>query len=146
MVHPRAMPLSASRFILYGCATLIILWSVAPFVWQVSTAFQEDRFLTATTPSFIPWPGTLDHFRNIFVEKQFQRYILNSLICAGSTALLCLVIGAGAAFALARLRIAGRFGILGVILSVSMFPQIAIVAPIYLNDSALELMNTYTIQ
>ena len=145
MAHNRAMPLSASRVILYACAALIILWSVAPFVWQVSTAFQEDRLLTAATPSFIPWPGTLDHFRNIFVEKQFQRYIVNSLICAGSTALLCLVIGAGAAFALARLKIAGRFGILGLILSVSMFPQIAIVAPIYLIASALGLMNTYTI-
>lgn len=145
MIRSRQLRHALSRTALYAAAVFIILWSTAPFLWQMSTAFQEDRLLTAATPSFIPWPATLEHFRNIFVEKQFQRYILNSLICAGATAILCLVIGALAAFALARLRVLGRFGILGMILSVSMFPQIAIVAPLYLIATALGLMNTYTI-
>jgi len=126
-------------------AALIVVWSAAPFLWQISTSFQEDRLLTAPTPSLIPWPGTLDHFRNIFVEKQFHLYIVNSLIVAGATALSCLVIGALAAFALSRFRLANRFGILGLILSVSMFPQIAIVAPLYLIASSIGLMNTYTV-
>jgi ABC-type glycerol-3-phosphate transport system permease component len=145
MIKSRQLRHALSRTALYAAAVFIILWSTAPFLWQMSTAFQEDRLLTAATPSFIPWPATLEHFRNIFVEKQFQRYILNSLICAGATAILCLVIGALAAFALARLRVLGRIGILGMILSVSMFPQIAIVAPLYLIATALGLMNTYTI-
>ena len=145
MTRSRQLRHALSRTALYAAAVFIILWSTAPFLWQMSTAFQEDRLLTAATPSFIPWPATLEHFRNIFVEKQFQRYILNSLICAGATAILCLVIGALAAFALARLRVLARFGILGMILSVSMFPQIAIVAPLYLIATGLGLMNTYTI-
>jgi multiple sugar transport system permease protein/trehalose/maltose transport system permease protein len=136
---------ASSRALLYASAALIAVWSLAPFLWQASTAFQEDRLLTAATPSLLPWPGTLEHFRNIFVEKQFHLYIINSLIVAGSTALVCLMIGAGAAFALARLRIARKFGILSLILSVSMFPQIAIVAPLYLLASAVGLMNTYTV-
>jgi ABC-type glycerol-3-phosphate transport system permease component len=137
--------LLSSRAALYAAAAMIVVWSTAPFLWQVSTSFQEDRLLTAPTPSILPWPGTLDHFRNIFVVKQFHLYIVNSLIVAGATALLCLCIGAGAAFALSRLRISSRFGILGLILSVSMFPQIAIVAPLYLVASAVGLMNTYVI-
>ncbi|RFB76506.1 carbohydrate ABC transporter permease [Methylovirgula sp. 4M-Z18] len=133
-----------SRLVLQAAAAMIVVWSLAPFLWQVSTAFQEDRLLTAATPSFLPWPGTLEHFRNIFVEKQFHLYVVNSLIVAGATALLCLTIGAFAAFALSRLRIASRFGILGLFLSVSMFPQIAIVGPLYLVASNFGLMNTYT--
>jgi multiple sugar transport system permease protein/trehalose/maltose transport system permease protein len=139
------MQILLSRLLLYGAALVIVVWSVAPFLWQVSTAFQEDRLLTAATPSLFPWPGTLEHFRNIFVEKHFHLYIVNSLIAAGTTAILCLVLGAAAAFALSRLNVMGRFGILGLILSVSMFPQIAIVAPLYLVASALGLMNTYVI-
>lgn len=134
-----------TRTILYICSGMIVVWSVAPFLWQMSTAFQEDRLLTAKTPSLLPWPATLEHFRNIFVEKQFHLYIINSVLVAGVTALLCLVIGAAAAYSLARLRIIGRFGILAGILSVSMFPQIAIVAPLYLLASSLGLMNTYTV-
>ncbi|MQT15504.1 carbohydrate ABC transporter permease [Rhizobiales bacterium Sp-1] len=125
-------------------AFLVVAWSVAPFLWQVSTAFQEDRLLTAATPSLIPWPPTFEHFYNIFVEKQFQLYIVNSAIVAGLTTLFCLVIGGAAAFALARLRIFARFGILSLFLCVSMFPQIAIVAPLYIIASVTELMNTYT--
>lgn len=134
-----------TRIALYIASALIVVWSVAPFLWQVSTSFQEDRLLSSPTPSFLPWPGTLDHFYNIFVEKQFHLYIINSAIVAGLTTLFCLAIGGGAAFALARLRVYYHFGILALILSVSMFPQIAIVAPLYLAASSLGLMNTYTI-
>jgi multiple sugar transport system permease protein len=130
--------------LLNGCAILILLWSAAPFLWQLSTSFQLDRELVAATPRLIPRPLTLEHFRNIFVAKSFQAYILNSLIVAGATTALCLTIGALAAFALARLRIRGRFGMLGLILSVSMFPQIAIVGPLYLLASDLDLLDTYT--
>jgi multiple sugar transport system permease protein/trehalose/maltose transport system permease protein len=125
-------------------AVLIIVWSAAPFLWQVSTAFQSDSKLMAATPSLLPNPVTFEHFYNIFVVKKFHLHLINSMIVAGTTTLICLAFGALAAFALARLRVGGRFGLLGLILSVSMFPQIAIVAPLYLIASQLGLLNTYT--
>ena len=126
-------------------AALIVVWSAAPFLWQVSTAFQSDSKLMAATPSFIPNPLTFEHFYNIFVVKKFHLYLLNSTIVAGSTTLICLAFAALAAFALARLKVQRRFGLLGLILSVSMFPQIAIVAPLYLIASQLGLLNSYTV-
>jgi ABC-type glycerol-3-phosphate transport system permease component len=94
----------------------------------------------AAPPALAP---TLEHFKNVFVVKQFHWYILNSLIVAGATTLLCLTIGLLAAFALARFDVKARFGILGLILSISMFPQIAIVAPLYLIMSSIGLLDTY---
>ncbi len=129
--------------LLYGGALLIMLWSAGPFVWQFSTSLQEDRALTAATPSLWPRPATLEHYVNVLAQKHFQYYVLNSIIVAGLTTLFCLAIGALAAFSLARLKVANRFGILGVILSVSMFPQIAIVGPLYLVASDLGLLDTY---
>ena len=124
---------------------LILVWSMGPFVWQTSTSLQEDKALTSPTPSLIPNPLTLEHFHNIFTVKSFQSYIVNSAIVSLCATLLCLVLGALAAFALARLRVRGRFGVLSVILSVSMFPQIAIVGPLYLIAADLDLLDTYTI-
>lgn len=126
-------------------AWAILLWSAAPFVWQLSTSFQDDKALTADTPQFWPSPLRFDHYYNVFVTKHFQLYVLNSLIVAGLTALICLAIGALAAFSLSRLRIRQRFGILVVILAVSMFPQIALVGPLYLIASNLGLLDTYAI-
>ena len=130
---------------LHGGALLILLWSVAPFIWQISTAFQEDRALMDPTPSLIPHPLTFAHFVNIFTVKSFQSYILNSAIVSLCATLLCLVLGALAAFALSRLKVRGRFGVLAAILSVSMFPQIAIVGPLYLIAADLGLLDTYII-
>jgi multiple sugar transport system permease protein len=124
-------------------AVLIVVWSVCPFLWQVSTALQEDKKLVATTPSFLPDPLTFIHFYNIFVIKKFQVYLVNSIIVAGTATLLCTFFGTLTAFALARLRVRYRFGILGLILTVSMFPQIAIVGPLYLLASQLGLLDTY---
>jgi multiple sugar transport system permease protein len=129
---------------LYGGGLAIFAWSLGPFAWQLVTALQPDRELLRGTPKFLPIPATIEHFFNIFAAKQFHLYVINSIIVAGLTTLLCLVLGSLAAFTLARLDVRGRFGILGFILSVSMFPQIAIVAPLYLLATDLELLDTYT--
>jgi multiple sugar transport system permease protein len=126
-------------------ATVIVLWSAGPFLWQLSTSFQLDRALVSPTPSLIPHPFILQHFLNIFLVKHFQFYVLNSTVVALSTTCLCLAFGAMAAYALSRLKMRRRFGFLGLILSVSMFPQIAIVGPLYLLASVLGLLDTYTV-
>lgn len=131
------------RLAIYAGAAAILLWSAGPFVWQFSTSVQEDRALTAATPSLWPNPWTLEHYANVFGVKHFQFYVLNSVIVAGLTTLICLAAGALGAFSLARLNVANRFGVLGVILAVSMFPQIAIVGPLYLIAADLGLLDTY---
>lgn len=132
------------QLLVYSGALLVLLWSAGPFLWQFSTSFQLDKALTAATPSFIPHPFTLQHYENAFFQRHLQFYLRNSIIVAGLTTLFCLAIGTLAAFALSRLNIKGRFGMLMLILSVSMFPQIAIVGPLYLIASSLNLLDTYT--
>lgn len=131
-------------FFIYAGAVLILIWSGGPFLWQFSTSFQLDKALTSGSPSLIPHPFTLEHYYNAFVEKQLHRYVWNSLVVSLATTFLCLFVGSLAAFALSRLNIKGRFGILMVILSVSMFPQIALVGPLYLVATNLGLLDTYT--
>ncbi|RWM10636.1 MAG: carbohydrate ABC transporter permease [Mesorhizobium sp.] len=131
-------------FAIYLGAFLILVWSGGPFIWQFSTSFQLDKALTSGSPSLIPHPFTLEHYYNAFVEKELHRYVWNSLVVSLATTFLCLVVGSLGAFALSRLNVKGRFGILMVILSVSMFPQIALVGPLYLVATNLGLLDTYT--
>ena len=62
---------------------------------------------------------------------------------AGTTTLLCVTLGAFCAYALARLEFRFKRTILGLILAVTMFPQISIVSPLYLVLRELRLINTY---
>jgi multiple sugar transport system permease protein len=134
----------AHRTLIYVGALIVLVWSGGPFVWQFSTSFQLDKALSAGTPTFIPHPFTFQHYYDAFVQRHLQYYLRNSLLVAGATTLLCLIVGALAAFSLSRLKVRGRFGVLMLILSVSMFPQIAIVGPLYLIASYLNLLDTYT--
>src|SRR5579883_1789219 len=111
-------PSRAQNALFLAGAAAIVLWSAGPFLWQISTSFQLDRALVSPTPSLIPHPIILQHFLNIFLVKHFQFYVLNSTIVALSTTLLCLTFGAMAAYALSRLKMRWRFGLLGLILSV----------------------------
>lgn len=129
--------------LVYGGALIMLIWSAGPFLWQLSTSFQLDRALTAPAPSFIPHPFTWVHYENAFFHRHLLFYLRNSLIVAVFTTALCLFFGILAAFALSRLNLRGRFGLLMVILSVSMFPQIAIVGPLYLIASSFDLLDTY---
>lgn len=135
---------SLQTIAIYLGALLILVWSGGPFLWQFSTSFQLDKALTSGSLSLIPAPFTLEHHYNAFIEKQLHRYVWNSLVVSLATTFLCLFVGSLAAFALSRLNVKGRFGILMVILSVSMFPQIALVGPLYLVATNLGLLDTYT--
>jgi len=136
---------SWDRLLIYLCASFIVCWSVGPFLWQMSSSLQPDRELLSETPHFFPQPITLEHYVNIFAGKSFQRYIVNSAIVSITTTFICLLFGSIAAYALARLDIRGRFRILGFILGVSMFPQIAIVGPLYVLGSNIGWLDTYRV-
>ena len=125
--------------------TGIAVWSLFPFAWQVVTSFEPDRDLARFTPTWLPVTGgTLQHYRNVFVAKDFAPYILNSVIVDVTATAVALVFAALAAYAIARLPLPGKGLVLGLVLAVSMFPQISIVTPLYQVLIKLHMIDTYT--
>jgi multiple sugar transport system permease protein/trehalose/maltose transport system permease protein len=98
----RSLRRAATRFLFYLAVAGIVIWSVGPFIWQLNASLQPDRYLAASPPHFLPVPATIEHYYNVFFVKQFQFYIINSIIVAGITTLLCLTFGSLAAYGLAR--------------------------------------------
>jgi ABC-type glycerol-3-phosphate transport system permease component len=122
----------------------IVVWSLFPFAWQLVTSFEPDRDLARFAPTWLPIPGTLQHYRNVFVAKNFAPYIVNSVIVDVSATAIALVFAALAAYSIARLPLPGKGAVLGLVLAVSMFPQISIVTPLYQVMIKLHMINTYT--
>ena len=121
---------------------LLVAFSAFPFYWAlVASVTPEARLFEG--PSLWPAEPVLDHYRALWNERDFWLPIRNSLVVAGSTTLLCVTVGALAAYALARLRFRGKTAVLSFILAVTMFPQISIVSPLYLMLRALRLIDTW---
>jgi ABC-type glycerol-3-phosphate transport system permease component len=120
----------------------LLLAVVFPFYRAVAGSLTPEAQLFGGAPLW-PDPPVLGHYRALFTERQFWLPIRNSLIVAGATTLFCVTLGSLCAYALARLRFRGKALLLGAILAVSMFPQIAVVSPLFLLLRSLRLINTY---
>jgi len=130
------------RAIVGAAAGLAVVLSLAPFLWALLTSFKSAGEITLRPPDV--WPSwSLGFYRAVFVRHDFLRYALNSAIVASCTALLSVVLGALAAWPLARARFRGRNAALFTILAAAMFPQIAIAGVLYRMLSAAHLLNTY---
>lgn len=116
---------------------------VLPFFWQFMTSIKPLSEISAIPAKWIPGSAHGQFYVNVFTKHPFARYLLNSFIVALTTTLSAILIGASAAYALARLRFKGKKIMLMLILSISMFPTIATLSPIYLLLKNLKLLNTY---
>jgi ABC-type glycerol-3-phosphate transport system permease component len=123
--------------------TIVLIAAILfPLYWVAIASFTADSQLFAE-PALVPRALVLDHYRALFGEREFWTPVRNSLVVAGATTALCLVLGAICAYALARLRFPGKAPLLALVLAVSMFPQVSIVSPLYLLLRELRLLNTY---
>jgi multiple sugar transport system permease protein len=129
---------------------LVALYCLGPLLWQLATSLKTIPELTLLPP-LLPRHPTTEHYAAIFQGHPFLRIMGNSFIVAASCTALSLLIGAMAAFALAKLPFRGKGLMLGLVLAISMFPPIATVSPLYMiiralgiRDTLLALIITYT--
>jgi len=103
--------------------------------------------------SFIPQTIYLDHFRALLVEGHIvplREGLLNSTLVSSLTAVFCLIVGLPAAYALSRLRVPGRNGILAALVSVYFLPTTIFLIPMFvilvrwgIDDTVFSLVLAY---
>ena len=126
---------------IYFLVAVVVLFAVFPFYYAVVTSFKTGTALFEVT--FWPENPSLNNYREVFQTSSFPRNIFNSVLVATVTVGLSLLLGFLASFSLARIPFRGRKTLLLSILSVSMFPQIAILAGLFELVLALDLYNGY---
>jgi multiple sugar transport system permease protein len=123
-------------------ALAVAFYSLGPLLWQGVTALKPGPELTKLPP-VLPSEPTFKHFISVFTGHPFLRVIMNSTVVASLSTALSILLGSLAAFALAKLRVRRKALILGFVLTVSMFPPIATVSPLYIIIRALGLRDTW---
>jgi trehalose/maltose transport system permease protein len=118
---------------------IIFFYALFPFYWAVRSAFTPEAELFTTPIKYFPTDPTLQNFRDALSTDFFRKALLNSTIVAGSVTLLSLVIGSLAAYALGRFRFHGKSFVLYLMLSMTIFPQIAILGALYTMISDFHL-------
>ena len=118
----------------------IVVFCLFPFYWLVNTSLKTGGDLSSA--ALLPPNPTLKNYESVFKDSNFTSALRNSAIVSLVTTVLSLIVGSFCAYALARLKIRGKFLILAIILSITTFPQITIAAPIFKLWRDIGLFNT----
>ncbi len=128
-------------------ATIIVLYLLAmvfPFFWIFITSFKTSGEIFGEGAfRIIPQAPTLINYVKILWEKGILGAIKNSFIVASVTTIYVVAVATLTAYAISRFNFRGKNLLLGLILAVSMFPQMITVGPIYNLFLHLNLLNSY---
>lgn len=120
----------------------IIFYTLFPFYWAIQSSLTPSSDLYITPIKFWPQNLTFEHYERVFRTGAFTRALLNSVIVSLSVVLLALFFGTVGAYALGRLQFRGRTVILYLILSMTMFPGVAIIGSLFTMIRTLNIYNT----
>ncbi|HTI16009.1 MAG TPA: carbohydrate ABC transporter permease [Dictyobacter sp.] len=129
----------------YVAVVLVVLIALAPLYWTFVTSIKNGVEINASPPTLFPHTIDFSNYVQVLTNSTFFLPTLrNSAIISVITTLLALLFGILCAYALGRIKFAGRGAVLGLVLSVQMFPFIAMVGPLFvLFTGPIYIYNTY---
>ncbi len=132
---------SLERIAVYATLVLCTGLFLFPILWILSTSIKTQAEYFTYPPVWIPRQPTLEHYRYI-VSTAGLDAVRNSLIIATANVALVILVSVPAAYAVARFRVGGNHFPFWV-LSQRMFAPIAVILPLFLLFSRLQLIDKH---
>jgi len=154
---------NVKKVVITALIIIVLLWTIAPIFWLVSTSFKQLSEIQSYPPVFISSQPRLRNYQAVFglVSREeltqmelvspthaeagftvYTVYLKNSLLVAGVTTLIIIPIAIMGAYALDRLGIRRKRDIKFWILSQRMIPPIVIIIPLYLLLARIHLIDS----
>jgi multiple sugar transport system permease protein len=124
-------------------AFIVVLFIGLPLYWLIISSFKTPPALGASPPQYWPNPWSGANYSQAFNQYDFGQYFINSVIVTLVATALVLVFGTMAGYALGRLPMRGKFTLMVTLLIISLFPEIAVIAPLYTLLKDLGWLNSY---
>ena len=110
---------------------LILVWAACPMLWMVSLSFKDPNSFRSSTPSVLPEKWVWTNYDTVFSDSLFTSALRNSVGIAVLATGLSVIVAMFAAYAIARLDFPGKKLLLSMALAIAMFPQAALVGPLF---------------
>jgi multiple sugar transport system permease protein len=127
----------------YVFLVIFVFVSVFPLLWVFKMSIVTKAELYASPPTFLPQNISGAEWAQVLGDATFQKALINSSIIAGVTTVICLFFGSIAAYAISRLRFRFKSTVMTLILAISFFPAVAIIAPLFIQYTQLGIIDTY---
>jgi len=128
---------------IHSVLIFVSLLSIFPFIWLISTSLKGNaENIFAYPPQIIPQAFTFENYVGVWQKVNFVAYFVNSMVVAGATVFLNLLLSALAGYPLARMEFAGKKTAFFAVLATIMVPFQAIMLPVYLITLKLNLVDS----
>ena len=121
--------------------TLVVVYALLPVLWILSLSLKPTS--TVKDGKLIPSSVTLENYRGIFRGDFFTSALINSIGIALIATGIAVLLGAMAAYAIARLNFPGKRLLIGSALLITMFPAISLVTPLFEIERWIGLFDTW---
>src|SRR5918993_3412919 len=128
----------------YALLILAITIVFFPLLWMLTVSVRPNIEVTKMPPDWIPQVFTLEGYLKIFGNTRFLIVFLNTMAISLLVTILSLILGATAAYALARFRFAGQRSVLMFLIITQMFPLVLLCIPYFRIFITLGLYDTRT--
>lgn len=132
------------KFFLYFAIIILLILFIFPIYWMVIASLKDNAVLMRMPPQLYPTFSTFENYISVLTNLKYLNYIKNSLIVAGGTVLVDLILATFAGYSLSRYRYPGRKTIMTAFLSAQVFPMVVIIISLYEFFTKVRLMNSYT--
>lgn len=122
---------------------ILALLVLVPVVWMAFSAFKPEKEIISWPPTFVPQMLTLQNFVDVQKRINILQYMLNSVIYAGVTTLLAVVVNSLAGYAYAFYQFKGKTVFFLMTLATMMVPFQVIMVPLFLVVFKLGMYDTY---
>ena len=126
-----------------GTLLLAILWAF-PLYWALVTTFKPESEVVQAGLQLWPQHFTLENYGHVLFDTKIGLWYANSLVTAGATTLIVVVMSAGAGYAISQLNFPGRQLAWWMILASFMVPIQALIVNQFVLASQFHLINTLT--
>jgi multiple sugar transport system permease protein len=122
---------------------VVVIFIAAPLYWLIASSFKTPAAMGASPPQFFPSPVSGANYSQAFKQYDFGVYFRNSLIVSLVATALVLIFATMAGYALGRLPMRGKFTLMVSLLIISLFPAIAVIAPLYVLLKNVGWLNSF---
>lgn len=131
----------AARYLILLALLVVMLF---PIYWIVNSSLMENKFVMNLPPHFLPKNPNFNSYLKIFKNEKYVTYFKNSFLVSGGAVILTLFVATLAGFAFSRYQFRFKNAVLTSIMSVQMFPIVAILISLYTFYHKWGMLSTYT--
>lgn len=124
---------------------VLVLWAlivILPLLWTIMSSFKDSLSILAS-PFSLPKSLNFDNFARAWTTAGIGRYFLNTVLVVGVALVLVMLLGAMAAYVLARFQFPGRRIIYYAFIAGLTFPLFLAIVPLFFILQSLHLLGTY---